>query len=113
MVLDGDSKMFYKVSEDNNNGDNCKIEKIDSIGHIQKRMSKRFQSLKSLTKGYLADGKSIGGRGRLTEAIIKRIHKYHGYTIRQNTTKLINHTKDEEKLSVYEMKKNVMACCHI
>ena len=109
MVSDGDSKAFNKVSENNNYGDNCKIEKIDCIGHIQKRMGKRLLNLKSLTKGKLADGKSIGGRGRLTEATIKRIQRYYGYTIRQNTTKSINPTEDEKKLSVYQMKKNVMA----
>ena len=109
MVSDGDSKAFNKVSENNNYGCNCKVQKIDCIGHIQKRMGKRLLNLKSSTKGKLADGKTIGGRGRLTEAVIKRIQIYYGYAIRQNTIKSINPTEDEKKLCVYQMKKNVMA----
>ncbi len=66
MVSDGDSKAFNKVSENNNYGSNCKVQKIDCIGHIQKRMGKRLLRLKSSTKGKLADGKTIGDHGRLT-----------------------------------------------
>ncbi len=72
-------------------------------------MGKRLLNLKSSTKGKLADGKTIGGRGRLTEAVIKRIQIYYGYAIRQNTIKSISPTEDEKKLCVYQMKKNVMA----
>lgn len=45
----------------------------------------------------------------MTEAVIKRIQRYYGYAIRQNTIKSINPTEDEKQLCVYQMKKNVMA----
>ena len=40
--------------------------------------------LKASFKDKLADGKSIGGSGRLTEEKIKQLQKYYGLVIRQN-----------------------------
>ena len=41
MVSDGDSKAFKAVSESKCYGENFTIEKIDCVGHVQKRMGKR------------------------------------------------------------------------
>ena len=82
MVCNGDSKAFNGV-ENTYNG--CKVEKLDCVGHVQKRMGKRLMNLKATTKGKLADGKPIGGQGRLSESRIKRLQKYYGLAIRQNT----------------------------
>lgn len=38
----------------------------------------------------LSDGKSIGGRGRLTDALINKIQLYYGQSIRNNTDSLEN-----------------------
>ena len=73
MVSDGDSKAFNTV--ENRYGDDCKVEKLDCVGHVQKRMGKNLLNLKARTKGKLADGKPIGGQGRLTESRIKRFQK--------------------------------------
>ena len=109
MVSDGDSKAFKAVSESQCYGENFTIEKMDCVGHVQKRMGKRLSNLKSITKGKLQDGKTIGGKGRLTDVTIKRIQRYYGLAIRQNTCKSANPSEDERKLSVYQMKKNIMA----
>ena len=87
MVSDGDSKAFKAVSESPCYGENFTIEKMDCVGHVQKRMGKRLSNLKSITKGKLQDGKTIGGKGRLTDVTIKRIQRYYGLAIRQNTCK--------------------------
>ena len=64
MVCDKDSKAFNAV--ENIYGD-CKIEKLDCVGDVQKRMGKHLMNLKARTKEKLADGKPIGGQGRLSE----------------------------------------------
>lgn len=70
MVSDGDSKAFNTVE---NVYDDCKVIKLDCVGHVQKRMGKHLLHLKARTKGKLDDGKPIGGHGRLTETKIKKI----------------------------------------
>lgn len=82
------------------------------MGHVQKRMGKHLLNLKSRTKGKLADGQPIGGRGRLTEGKIKQLQKYYGLAIRQNTLKTSNPTRRDVDVAVYSMKKNIIAILH-
>ena len=72
-------------------------------------MGKHLLNLKARTKGKLEDGKPIGGRGRLTETKIKKLQKYYGLAIRQNTIKKSNPTDREVDVSIYTMKKNIIA----
>jgi hypothetical protein len=109
MVSDGDSKAHSAVEEVY---DGIKVEKLDCVGHVQKRMGKHLLNLKATTKGKLADGKTIGGRGRLTEEKIKKIQRYYGLAIRQNTLSTPNPTDQEVSVSVYAMKKNIIAILH-
>ena len=109
MVSDGDSKAHSAVEDIY---DDCKVEKLDCVGHVQKRMGKHLMNLKAVTKGKLADGKSIGGKGRLSEARIKRIQRYYGLAIRQNTIETPNPTEKEVNVAVYTMKKNIIAILH-
>ena len=50
--------------------------------------------------------KTIGGKGRLTEALIKKVQRYYGLAIRQNFIKAANPT--EKEIGIYQMKKNIM-----
>lgn len=109
MICDGDSKSFNSV-EDIYEG--CKVEKLDCVGHIQKRMGKHLLNLKSRTKGKLADGKTIGGRGRLSEPKIKKLQKDYGLAIRQNTIDKPNPSERDIDVSIYTMKKNIIASLH-
>ena len=81
MVSDCDSKSFSAVED---TYDGVKVEKIDCVGHIQKIMGKHLLKSKSSTKGKLKDGKTIGGRGRLTEAKIKQLQRYYDLAIWRN-----------------------------
>lgn len=110
MVSDGDSKAFNTV--ENIYGGDCKVEKLDCVGHVQKRMGKHLLNLKARTKGKLEDGKPIGGQGRLSESRIKRLQKYYGLAIRQNTLTKANPTEREVDVAVYTMKKNIIAILH-
>lgn len=105
--VDSDSKAFNAVE---NTYGSCKVEKLDCVGHVQKRMGKRLINLKATTKGKLADGKPIGGQGHLSESRIKQ--KYCGLAIRQNTLSKANPTEREVNVAVYTMKINIIAILH-
>ncbi|GFU43978.1 uncharacterized protein TNCV_1878541 [Trichonephila clavipes] len=64
-------------------GDSIEIEKIECVGHVQKRMGSRLRKLKSsIGKKKLSDGKTIGGKGRLTDVVINRLTTFYGNAIR-------------------------------
>ena len=71
-------------------GNDHPVEKIECVGHVQKRMGTRLRNLKSkLGQRHLADGKTIGGRGRLTKDQIDNIQTHYGNAIRGNTGDLV------------------------
>lgn len=87
---DGDSKGFLKISESNVYKE-LTVEKLECIGHVQKRMGARLRNLRTKMKSTkLSDGKKISGRGRLTDAQIQLIQKYYGLAIRRNTSKSVD-----------------------
>lgn len=86
---DGDSKAFKEVLESKPYGNSVNISKLECIGHVQKRMGARLRRLKSVMKGKkLDDGKTLDGKGRLTDSIIDHIQNCYGLAIRQNTGNL-------------------------
>ena len=83
---DGDSKSHNTLESAKVYGQD-KVAKLECVGHIQKRMGSRLRSLKKrFGKNKLSDGKTIGGRGRLTDKVIDDIQVYYGKAIRQNTS---------------------------
>ncbi|GFV26591.1 uncharacterized protein TNCV_624731 [Trichonephila clavipes] len=85
-IGDGDSKTFSSIDEKNPYGNSVPIEKIECVGHVQKRMGSRLRKLKALWgKKKLSDGKTIGGKGRLTDAIISKLTTFYGNAIRANS----------------------------
>ena len=88
-IGDGDTNSFKKVFDSKPYGD-VTVQKLECVGHVQKRMGKRLRDLKKNAKGRtLADGKSVGGRGRLTDMEIKKIQAYYGNAIRGSTNNLV------------------------
>lgn len=82
---DGDSKAHKLLVEQAVYGD-AEVEKLECVGHVQKRLGSRLRSLKKrLGKNRLEDGKPIGGKGRLTDKVIDKLQVYYGKAIRQNT----------------------------
>ena len=55
MVSNGDSKAFTKVNENNVYGEDSKAEKVDCVGHVQKRMGKHLRTLRQNKKGILSE----------------------------------------------------------
>ena len=61
------------------------IEKLDCVGHVQKRLGTALRNLKVAYRGRkLDDGKTIGGAGRLSDGLINSLQNYYGDAIRQN-----------------------------
>ncbi|GFW36275.1 uncharacterized protein TNCV_4931371 [Trichonephila clavipes] len=61
---DGDTKTFNALSENKPYGDDYLIQKIECVGHVQKRMGTRLRKLILVySKKKLSDGKTIGGKG--------------------------------------------------
>lgn len=86
---DGDSKAFSNLEKENVYGDKFPVEKLECIGHIQKRMGCRLRRLVKKMKGEkLCDNKVLGGRGRLTDSQIDKLQTYYGLAIRRNTGNL-------------------------
>ena len=113
MVSDGDSKAHSSV--ENVYGE-CKVEKLDCVGHVQKRLGKHLLNLNASAKGKLDDKKTFGVKGRLTEVKIKKLQyynsKYYGLAIRQNTISKPSPSEQEISVAVYQMKKNIIATLH-
>lgn len=82
-----------------------KVEKLDCVEHVQKRMGKHLLNLKARTKGKLADVRYIVNTGRLTDTKIKKLQKDYGLAIQQNTTRKSNPTRGEVEVAVFAMKK--------
>ena len=86
-VGDGDSSSFATVRDKcfEKFGDKYKVVKEECLGHVQKRMGKALLELISKMRGHkLDDGKSVGGKGRLTRRMVDHIQNNYGAAIRSN-----------------------------
>ncbi|GFW27151.1 uncharacterized protein TNCV_93771 [Trichonephila clavipes] len=86
-IGDGDTKTFNALSENKPYGYDHLIQKIECVGHVQKRMGTKLRKLKLVySKKKLSDGKTIGGKGRSTDSLIDKLAHYYGNAIRCNST---------------------------
>ncbi|GFX31754.1 uncharacterized protein TNCV_170871 [Trichonephila clavipes] len=85
-IGDGDTKTFNALSENKPYGDDHLIQKIECVGHVQKRMGTRLRKLKLVySKKKLSDGKTIGGKGRLTDSLIDKLAHYYALMMKRCT----------------------------
>ena len=86
-VGDGDSSCFGAVSKAcfEKYGDAYIVTKEECVGHVQKRIGSRLQNYKKKSHGIkLLDGKTVGGKGRLTDKTIDKIQNFYGQCIRNH-----------------------------
>ena len=84
-VSDGYSKTHSMLLQQQPYGKDHLVEKMDCVSHVQKRMGTALRNLKTQYRGQkLADGKTIGGVGRLTDKAINSLQNYYGNAIRRN-----------------------------
>lgn len=69
--------------------DDFEVIKSECVSHVEKRMGSRLRNIKKTAK--------LGGKGKLTDVLIKKLTKYYKLAIRRNPE------------SVDEMKKAIMA----
>ena len=84
-VGDGDSSCFGVVAKAcaEKYGDEYIVVKEECVGHVQKRMGSRMRNYKTKSRGLkLSDGKTVGGKGRLTDKAIDKIQNFYGQCIR-------------------------------
>ena len=85
LISDGDSKTHSLLLQKQPYGEDQPVEKMDCVGHVQKRMGTALRNLMVQYRGQkLADGKTIGGAGRLTDKMINSLQNYYGDAIRKN-----------------------------
>ena len=82
VLSDGDSKSYDTLVAEKVYGDGVEIKKEECINHVSKRMGTALMKLKNELK---AQGQSISGKGKLTEALVKKIQNYYGRAIRDNS----------------------------
>ncbi|XP_071579129.1 uncharacterized protein [Temnothorax nylanderi] len=75
-IGDGDSKTFKAILDLNPYGDDFPVSKNECIGHVEKRIGSRLRNIKK--------EKKLGGKGKLTDVLIKKLTKYYGLAIRRN-----------------------------
>lgn len=83
-IGDGDTNTYKQIAQSQPYGPDVAVPKIECVGHVQKRMGTRLRNLKKSNKGKLSDGKTLGGRSRLTDWQIDRIQRMYGNAIRRN-----------------------------
>jgi len=88
-IGDGDAKTFKAILDIEPYGHEFKIKKNECIGHVEKRMGSRLRNVKKSAK--------LGGKGKLTDVLIKKLTRYYSLAIRRNSD------------SVIEMRKAIMA----
>ena len=96
-IGDGDSKTHSEIVK-NDPYNELTVEKLECVGHVQKRVGARLRKLKNTDKAKLSDGKPLGGKSCLTEKVINKLQNYFGLAIRQCSG-----------ASVYQLKKAVGA----
>jgi len=106
-IGDGDTESFKKVVAAKPYGDDLVPIKSECVGHVQKRLGTRLRKVRNDYKGKkLADGKSISGKGRLTDKLMNKMQNCYGMAIRQNS---LAHWNGDRNLALYSMKKSVLA----
>ena len=79
---DRDSKLFLEIS--NLDIYRQKQEKRpECVGHIQEQLRSRLRKLKRLKKEFFSNGKTLGGKSRLTDKMINKLQNYISIAIRQ------------------------------
>jgi len=84
-VGDGDTKTF-KAMLDAKPYKDVTVVKSECVGHVEKRMGSRLRNVKITAK--------LGGKGKLTDALIKKLTTYYGLAIRRNTQSKDNMKKE-------------------
>ena len=113
LTADGDSKTHAIFLEEKTYGPEKydQVEKLDCIGHVQKRMGSCLSSLKTEWKGRkLSDGNTIGRVGRLTKGVMDSLQNYYGDAIRKSVGDLQGMMKAVQATTTLQMNVPATTC---
>ena len=103
MLGDGDSATYNAVIDSKPYGNDCIPNKLECIGHVQKRVGSRLRRLKNKNKRVkLADGKGLAGKGRLTDGKVDVLQNYYELAVRENLHD-VDHMAKAIKASLYHV----------
>jgi hypothetical protein len=91
-IGDGDSAACTKLNEIEVYGPDVVVKKEECINHVSKRMFTALTNLKKKRQ----PGEVIGGRGGLTDEMIKKLSNYFGKAIKDNT-----HSVEEMQAAIW------------
>lgn len=82
VLCDGDSRTYLALTQDKVYG-YMVIKKQECVNHVKKRMG---TSLRNLLDEHKSKGRglSMGGKGRLTQGLIKKLTNYYGWAIKSH-----------------------------
>ena len=102
LISYGEAKTHALLLEEKPYSEGQDIEKVDCVGHVQKRMGTALHKLKKQNVCQkLSDGKTIGGAGRLTESVINSLQNYYGDAIGRHTEDLPGMMKTVQALLMH------------
>lgn len=81
IICDGDSRTYLALCKDEVYGF-IPLTKEDCVNHVQKRMGTALRTLVTRAK----KGEPLGGRGGLTQELIKKLTSYYGLALRKHTS---------------------------
>ncbi|KYN01374.1 hypothetical protein ALC62_07834 [Cyphomyrmex costatus] len=84
-ISDGDSKIFLGILNKNPYGEDCPVVKNECVQYVEKRLGTRLRDVRTKEK--------LGGKNRLTNALITKLAIYYGLAIKRN----LNSTCDMRK----------------
>ena len=79
---DGDSKSLLEISKLDIYRQKQEKRPV-CVGHFQEQLRSRLRKLKSLKKEPFSNGKTLGGKSRLTDKMMNKLQNYIGIAIRQ------------------------------
>lgn len=81
ILCDGDSRTFEAIKQARTYGF-VEVQKEDCVNHVQKITG---TALRNLVKNHKTeDGRSLGGKGRLTADLIKKLSLYYGRALKSH-----------------------------
>ena len=85
MISDGDSSTYPTIAAAEPYGKDHPVIKHECVGHVQKRMYAHLKAVKARTHTD-SNGNRIrmGGKGRLTDVLMKKFQRFYGKAIRSN-----------------------------
>lgn len=90
------------------------MKKLDYVGHVQKRWGSALRDLKQHYCGQkLSDGKTVGGAGRLTDALINLLQNYYGDVIQRNKRNIEGMMRDVKAALLHSNSTDEAPCYHL